>query len=85
MVAHGYTQVEGIDFDKTFSPIAHLKPIRIFLAIVCHIKFKLYLMDLKNAFLNGLLQEVYVASPKGIPALGLLSSHSLVMKNFMVL
>ena len=65
LVAQGYTQVEGVDFDETFAPVARLKSIRILLAIACHMNFKLYQMDVKNAFLNGMLQEeAYVEQPK---------------------
>ena len=66
LVTRGYTQVEGIDFDKTFAPVARLESIRILLAIASHLNFKLYQMDVKSAFLNGMLQEeVYVQQPKG--------------------
>ena len=66
LVAQGYTQVEGINFDETFAPVARLESIRILLAIASHLNFKLYQMDIKSAFLNGILQEeVYVEQPKG--------------------
>ena len=66
LVVQGYTQVEGVDFDETFAPVAWLEFIRILLAIASHLNFKLYQMDVKNAFLNGMLQEeVYVEKPKG--------------------
>ena len=66
LVAQGYTQVEGVDFDETFAPIAHIEYIRVLLALACHLKFKLYQMDVKSAFLNGFLkEEVYIAQPKG--------------------
>ena len=66
LVAQGYTQVEGVDFDETFAPVARLESIRILLAITSHLNFKLYQMDVKSAFLNGMLQEeVYVEQPKG--------------------
>ena len=65
LVAQGYTQVEGIDFDETFATVAKLESIRILLAIASHLNFKLYQMDVKSAFLNGMLQEeVYVEQPK---------------------
>ena len=66
LVAQGYTQVEGVDFDETFVPVARLESIRILLAIASPLNFKLYQMDVKSAFLNGMLQEeVYVEQPKG--------------------
>ena len=58
--------MEEIDFDETFAPIARLESIRILLAIASHLNFKLYQMDVKSAFLNGMLQEeVYVEQTKG--------------------
>ena len=58
--------MEGVDFDETFAPVARLESIRILLAIANHLNFKLYQMDVKSAFLNGMLQEeVYVEQPKG--------------------
>jgi hypothetical protein len=66
LVAQGYTQVECVDFDETFAPIARLESIRILLAVAYTLGFKLYQMDIKSAFLNGVLQEVaYVKQPKG--------------------
>ena len=66
LVAQGYTQVEGVDFDETLVPIARIESIRVLLAFACHLKFKLYEMDMKSAFLNGFLEEeVSVAQPKG--------------------
>ena len=67
LVAQGYTQVEGIDFDETFAPVARLESIRMLLAITSYLNFKLYQMDDKSAFLNGMLQEeVSVEQPKGL-------------------
>ena len=58
--------MEGIDFDETFASIARLEYIRILLAIASHLNFKLYQMDVKSAFLNGMLwEEVYVEQLKG--------------------
>jgi hypothetical protein len=66
LIAQGYTQIEGADFDETFAPVARLESIRFHLSIACHLDFKLYQMDVKSAFLNGVLQEkVYVEQPKG--------------------
>ena len=66
LVAQGYNQEEGIDFDEIFAPVAILEAIRLFLAFACHMNFKLFQMDLKSAFLNGFIQEeVYVEQPPG--------------------
>ena len=66
LVAHGYTQIEGVDFDETFAHVARLESIRLLLGVACHLRFKLYQMDVKSAFLNGYLhEEVYVEQPKG--------------------
>ncbi|GJT96776.1 retrovirus-related pol polyprotein from transposon TNT 1-94 [Tanacetum coccineum] len=67
LVAQGYNQQEGIDYDKTYAPIARLESIRILLAYACALDFKLYQMDMKSAFLNGFInEEVYVAQPPGV-------------------
>ncbi|GAU51065.1 hypothetical protein TSUD_411780 [Trifolium subterraneum] len=66
LVAQGYTQVEGLDFDETFALVARLESIRLLLGVACILKFKLFQMDVKSAFLNGYLnEEVYVEQPKG--------------------
>ncbi|KAK6123568.1 hypothetical protein DH2020_042689 [Rehmannia glutinosa] len=66
LVAKGYCQEEGIDFDETFAPVARLEAIRMFLAYAAHKDFIVYQMDVKSAFLNGLLEEeVYVEQPPG--------------------
>jgi hypothetical protein len=64
LVAQGFSQVEGLDFGETFAPVAHLEVIRILLAFVASKGFKLHQMDVKSAFLNGVIQEeVYVRQP----------------------
>ena len=66
LVAQGYNQEEGIDFDETFAPVARLEAIRMLLAFASFMKFKLFQMDVKSAFLNGVLsEEVYVKQPPG--------------------
>ncbi|KAJ9544657.1 hypothetical protein OSB04_024364 [Centaurea solstitialis] len=66
LVAQGYCQEEGIDYEETFAPVARLEAIRIFLAYAAHRGFKVYQMDVKSAFLNGKLkEEVYVKQPPG--------------------
>ena len=65
-MAQGYTQVEGIDFDESFTLVARLESIQFLLSIECIMNFKLYQMDVKNAFWNGFLnKEVFVEQPKG--------------------
>ena len=62
LVVQGYSQVEGVDFDESFAPVTRMESIRVLLALTCHLKFKLYQMDVKTAFLNEFLKEdVYVA------------------------
>ncbi|KAJ9544584.1 LOW QUALITY PROTEIN: hypothetical protein OSB04_024291 [Centaurea solstitialis] len=66
LVAKGYRQQEGIDYDETFAPVARIEAIRIFLAYAAHKSMTMYQMDVKCAFLNGVLQdEVYVEQPEG--------------------
>jgi hypothetical protein len=64
LVAKGYSQVEGLDFDETYAPVARLDLIRILLAYATYHRFKLYQMDMKSAFLNDpIKEEVYVEQP----------------------
>jgi hypothetical protein len=66
LVAQGYSQKEGIHYEETFAPVAHLEAIRILLTFSMAKWFKLYQMDVKNAFLDGFLEEeVYVKQPPG--------------------
>ncbi|KAG9453422.1 hypothetical protein H6P81_006326 [Aristolochia fimbriata] len=66
LVAQGYTQVEGVDFEETFAPVARLEAIRLMISVACKLKIKLYQMDIKSAFLNGYIsEEVFVEQPKG--------------------
>jgi hypothetical protein len=66
LVAQGYSQQEGIDYEETFAPVACLEAIRILLAFSVAKGFKLYQIDVKSAFLNGFLEEeVYVKKPPG--------------------
>nr|GEW49517.1 retrovirus-related Pol polyprotein from transposon TNT 1-94 [Tanacetum cinerariifolium] len=66
LVAKGYCQKEGIDFKKSFDPVARLKAVRMFIDYVAYKNFTIYLMDVKIAFLRGpLKEEVYVSQPEG--------------------
>jgi hypothetical protein len=57
LIAQGFSQVESLDFGETFAPVARLKAIRILLVFAVLKGFKLYQMDVKSAFLNGVIQE----------------------------
>ncbi|GKB74671.1 retrovirus-related pol polyprotein from transposon TNT 1-94, partial [Tanacetum coccineum] len=66
LVAQGYNQQEGIDYDETYAPIARLESIRILLEYACVLDFKLFQIDVKSAFLTSFInEEVYVAQPSG--------------------
>ncbi|GJY44463.1 retrovirus-related pol polyprotein from transposon TNT 1-94 [Tanacetum coccineum] len=57
LVAQGYNQQEGIDYDETYAPVARIESIMILLAYACALDFKLFQMDVKSAFLNGSINE----------------------------
>nr|GEY51218.1 retrovirus-related Pol polyprotein from transposon TNT 1-94 [Tanacetum cinerariifolium] len=66
LVAVGYSQQEGIDYDEMFAPVARIKAIRLLLAYVAHNDFTVFQIDVKTAFLNVILkEEVYVGQPPG--------------------
>nr|GEU60245.1 hypothetical protein [Tanacetum cinerariifolium] len=66
LVAVGYSQQEGIDYDETFAPVARIEAIRLFLAYAAHKDFTVFQMDVKTSFLNVILkEEVYVGQPPG--------------------
>ncbi|GKC17813.1 putative ribonuclease H-like domain-containing protein, partial [Tanacetum coccineum] len=64
LVAQGYTQEEGINYDEVFAPVARIEAIRLFLAYASFMGFIVYQMDVKSAFLYGTIEEeVYVCQP----------------------
>ncbi|GJY51381.1 retrovirus-related pol polyprotein from transposon TNT 1-94 [Tanacetum coccineum] len=66
LVAQGYTQEEGIDYDEVFAPVVRIEAIRLFLAYASFKDFVVYQMDVKSAFLYGKIEEeVYVCQPPG--------------------
>nr|AAM74249.1 Putative retroelement [Oryza sativa Japonica Group] len=66
LVAKGFRQIQGVNYDETFSPVAMLKSIRIVLAIAAYFDYEIWQMDVKTAFLSGNLDEdVYMTQPKG--------------------
>ena len=65
LVAQGYSQMEGVNYDKTFALVARMESIKILLALAYHLKFKFYQMEVKTTFLNGFLKgDIYMAQPK---------------------
>ncbi|GJV02209.1 retrovirus-related pol polyprotein from transposon TNT 1-94 [Tanacetum coccineum] len=80
LVAQGYNQQEGIDYDETYAPVARLESIRILLATASANDFKLYQMDVKSTFLNGFInEEVYVAQPPRLKAFLIKHEYSMGM------
>jgi hypothetical protein len=57
-VAKGFKQIQGVDYDEIFLPVAMLKSIRILLAIAAFYDYEIWKMDVKTAFVNGNLSEV---------------------------
>ncbi|KAJ9544876.1 hypothetical protein OSB04_024583 [Centaurea solstitialis] len=85
LVAKGYRQQEGIDYDETFAPVARIEAIRIFLAYAAHKNMTVYQMDVKCAFLNGVLQEeVYVEQPEGFVDPDIQTTCTCWIRRFMV-
>jgi hypothetical protein len=65
LVCKGYAQIEGIDFEETYAPVARMEAIRLLLAYACSKNVKVYQMDVKSDFLNGELEEeVYIEQQK---------------------
>ena len=66
LVAKGFRQVQGVDYDETFSPVAMLKSVRIMLAITAFYNYEIWQMDVKTTFLNGFLkEELYMMQQEG--------------------
>ena len=66
MVAKGFTQIFGIDYDETFSPVAQFESLRLLLALAVLEDWEIHQMDVKSAFLNRLLdEEIYMEQPQG--------------------
>ena len=71
LVAQGYSQRQGIDYDETFSPVVRFESIRTVIALAGQKKMKIHQMDIKTAFLNGeLTEEVYMCQPEGFQQKG---------------
>ena len=65
LVCKGYAQIEGINFEETFAPDSRMEAICLLLAYSCSKNVKVYQMDVKLAFLDGELEEVYIEEPEG--------------------
>ena len=71
LVVKGYKQQHGRDYEETFAPVARMETVRAVLSIVAQHKWKVYQMDVKSTFLNGvLMEEVYVEQPPGYEKAG---------------
>jgi hypothetical protein len=70
-VAQGFSQFEGVDYDETFAPVARYTSIRAVISIAAEMGWKIHQMDVKTAFLNGLIEEeVYIEQPLGFEVHG---------------
>jgi hypothetical protein len=66
VVAQGFTQIEGVNYDETFAPVAKLASLRTILAIAAELDLEVHQMDVKSAYLNGELKEdIYMKPPPG--------------------
>ena len=71
LVAQGYSQIEGVDYDQTFAPVARFESVRTLLSLAVQYDLKLHQMDVQNAFLNGKLEEnIFIKQPKGFEVAG---------------
>jgi hypothetical protein len=81
LVAKGFTQIQGIDYDETFSPVARFESLRLILALAALEDWEIHQMDIKSAFLNGLLEEeIYMEQPEGFITPGQESKVCLLKK-----
>ncbi|GJT20176.1 ribonuclease H-like domain-containing protein [Tanacetum coccineum] len=80
LVAQGYNQQEGIDYDETYALVARLESIRILLAYACALDFKLFQMDVKIASLNGFINEEVSTEDKHSGSGGTLLRQNIMSK-----
>jgi hypothetical protein len=80
-VARGFSQIEGVDYDETFAPVARYTYIQRIIDIAAEMGWRIHQMDVKNAFLNGFIEEeVYIEQPQGFEVLGRESHVCLLRK-----
>jgi hypothetical protein len=66
LVCKGYAQIEVIDFEETYAPVARMEAVHLLLSYACSKNVKVYHMDIKSSFLNGELEEeIYIEQPEG--------------------
>ena len=71
LVAKGFTQIAGIDYEETFAPVARLDSLRLLLSLAATYDWEIHQIDIKSAYLNGLLnKEIYMEQPKGFEVPG---------------
>ena len=71
LIAKGYAQTYGVDYSDTFSPVAKMTYVRLFIFLAATYNWNLYQLDINNVFLHGDLQkEVYMEQPPGFVAQG---------------
>nr|GEZ62721.1 hypothetical protein [Tanacetum cinerariifolium] len=86
LVEKGYTQLYGVDYEETFSPIANIRAIRILISIAAYYDYEIWQMDVKTAFLNGYLDEdIYMVQPEGFVDLNHLRKASGGNVTFLIL
>jgi hypothetical protein len=79
-VARGFSQIEGIDYDETFTLVARYTSIRSIMSIVAEMGWKIHQLDVKKTFMNGFIEEeVYIEQPQGFEVLGR-ESHTCLLK-----
>ncbi|GJT27798.1 retrovirus-related pol polyprotein from transposon TNT 1-94 [Tanacetum coccineum] len=89
LIAKGYTQLYGVDYEETFSPVADIRAIMILISIAAYYDYEIWNMDIKTAFLNGYLDEdIYMVQPEGFvdpnhPKKNLGESHWTAVKNIL--
>lgn len=79
-VAQGFSQVEGVDYEETFAPVARYTSIKAIISITTEMGWRIHQMDVKTAFLNGFIkEEVYVEQPQGFEV-HVRDSHVCILK-----